>query len=67
MKTVLFVIYLLVYIYVGPIFFFSEDFNFTLYNTKTKEEKTKNFCYSSFQCRLFITNYRIRNGGRITD
>ena len=67
MKTVLFIIYLLVYIYVGPIFFFSEDFNFTLYNTKTKEEKTKNFCYSSFQYRLFITNYRIRNGGRITD
>ena len=51
MKTVLFIIYLLVYIYVGPIFFFSEDFNFTLYNTKTKEEETKNFCYSSFQYR----------------
>jgi hypothetical protein len=48
---------------VGSIFFFPEDFNFTIYNTKTIEEESKNFGYSSFQCRLFITNYGGRNGG----
>ena len=68
MVTVLFVIYLLVYLFMWVAYFFiPEDFNFTVFNTKTKDYETENFCYSSFQCLLFITNYGVRNGGGVAD
>lgn len=68
MITVLFVIYLLVYLFMWVAYFFiPEDFNFSVYNTKTKNEENENFCYSSIQCWLFITNYGVRNGGGVAD
>ena len=48
-------------------FFLAEDFNFTVYNTKTKQEESENFCYYSIQCWMFITNYGVRNGGGVAD
>ena len=48
-------------------FFLAEDFSFLVYNTKTKKEEVENFCYSSIQCWMFITNYGVRNGGGAAD
>ena len=68
MITVLFVIYLLTYLFMWIAYFFlSEDFSFLVYNTKTKKEEIENFCHSSIQCWMFITNYGVRNGGGIAD
>ena len=68
MITVLFVIYLLTYLFMWIAYFFlAEDFSFLVYNTKTKKEEVENFCYSSIQCWMFITNYGVRNGGGVAD
>ena len=68
MITVLFVIYLLTYLFMWIAYFFlAEDFSFLVYNTKTKKEEVENFCYSSIQCWMFITNYGVRNVGGVAD